>query len=699
MRRHAVPKIIEWGRDMSGPATTRLAARPDPALQPRLVGLLLALGTLLLYLPVRQHGFVVYDDPDYVTENPVVQAGLTWAGVKWAFTSLQASNWHPLTWLSHMLDCELLGLNAGAQHLVNVLFHCANSLLLFVVLRRMTRALWPSAFVAALFAWHPLHVESVAWLAERKDVLSLFLGLLALWAYTRYVEGLASAAAPPGPARAVAPHPPSSRYYWLAVLFLALGLLAKPMLVTLPFVLLLLDCWPLQRFSGTGSIRTAAWRLTLEKWPFFLLIAASCVVTFLSQQAEAVVPFERLPLGLRLENALVAYARYVLSAGWPTDLAVLYPLPQQLPAWQVLAATAFLVALSAGAWRARRRSPYLLVGWLWFLGTLVPVIGLVQVGDQARADRYTYLPMIGLFIALAFGIKDLAARWHIRPLPLGLAAGLSLAGCLVATAHQLRFWNDSESLFVRAIAVTTNNAVAHINLGFALQQQGHPDAALVEYRTAVAIAPRRAQAHNNLGILLDELGQRDAALAEYEEALRLKPGAPLTHLNLGTLFVSLGRFDDARRHYEEAARLSPGDARPFYLMGKARLRQGDSAGAIANFRAAQRLAPNDFQTLTLLARVLAADQNPQRRNGTEAVALAEQANALTAGMQPFVLDTLAMAYAEAGRFAEAQRTAQAALQLATAAGTTNNIPVLQQRLQGYEAGRPYRAATTNVLGP
>jgi tetratricopeptide (TPR) repeat protein len=687
---------------MSRAIEPRLAAR-DSALQPRLVCLLLALGTLLLYLPVRQHGFVVYDDPDYVTENRVVQAGLTWGGIQWAFTTWQASNWHPLTWLSHMLDCELFGLNAGAQHLVNVLFHTANSLLLLLVLHRMTRALWPSAFVAALFAWHPLHVESVAWLAERKDVLSTLFGLLTLWAYTQYVQGLAPVTQPPGPvaprSQVIAQPPPSSHFRWLAVLFLALGLLAKPMLVTLPFVLLLLDYWPLRRIPTSAPGPAVAWRLVLEKWPFFLLIAASCVVTFLSQRAEAVVPFDRLPLGLRLENALVAYARYVLSAGWPADLAVLYPLPQQLPGWQVLAAAAFLAALSVGAWFARRVSPCLLVGWLWFLGTLVPVIGLVQVGDQARADRYTYLPMIGLFIAVAFGVRDLAARFHLRPLPLGLAAGVALGGCLVATTRQLRFWKDSESLFTHAIAVTTNNAVAHINLGFAFQQQGRSDAALTAYRTAVAIAPRRAQAHNNLGVLLDELGQRDAALAEYQEALRLKPAAPLTHLNLGTLLVALGRFEDARRHYDEAARLSPEDPRPFYLMGKARLRQGASAGAIADFRAAQRLDPNDFQTLTLLARVLASDEAPARRNGIEAVALAERANTLTAGTQPFVLDTLAMAYAEAGLFPDAQRSARAALQLAAAAGMTTNGLALQQRLQGYEAGRPCRAATTNLLGP
>ncbi|MGA3267810.1 MAG: hypothetical protein ABSE16_13415, partial [Verrucomicrobiota bacterium] len=453
---------------------------------PRLIGLLLALFTLLVYLPAGHDSFLVYDDNDYVTDNQAVQDGLTWGGVKWAFTTGHAGNWHPITWLSHMLDCQLFGLNPGPQHLVNVLFHTANTVLLFVLLLRLTQALWPAALVAALFAWHPLHVESVAWIAERKDVLSTFFGLLAVLAYAQAVGAEPRPAAEKtGAAAADVPRftHHASRFHCLALLCFALGLMSKPMLVTLPFVLLLLDYWPLRRLNASTLQRLAA-----EKIPYFLLAAISSVVTFLVQrQSEAVISLARVSLRYRLENAPVAVGRYLLKLFWPADLAAFYPLADKISPLAVLAAIAVLAVVTVVAWRARRRAPYVLVGWLWFLGTLVPVIGLVQVGGAAMADRYSYIPSIGVFLAVAFGVRAAAQRWQIPRFAVPAAAMVILAGCLVATAHQLRFWRDSDTLFRHALAVTTNNDVAHVNLGVTLDQEGRYEEALAEYYAAARL--------------------------------------------------------------------------------------------------------------------------------------------------------------------------------------------------------------------
>lgn len=655
--------------------------------RPRTICLLLALLTVLAYSPLRHASSVVFDDPDYVGE-PHVQAGLTWDGVKWAFTTWHASNWHPLTWLSHMLDASLFGPNPGAEHLVNVLFHAANALLLFLLLYLATKKLWPAAFVAALFAWHPLHVESVAWISERKDVLSTFFGLLALLAYVRYAN------------ESNVQNSKSKTWYVLALALFALGLMAKPMLVTLPFVMLLLDIWPLAR-SGALPAATMADEannpsrlktfagLLAEKVPFFFLTLLSCVITFLAQRSEAVVSLEQRPLGLRVENALVAYAEYLAKTFWPAHLAVIYPLPQDIPTWQIGGAAAVLLAISALAWLTRKRGPYCIIGWLWFLGTLVPVIGLVQVGGQALADRYTYFPLIGIFIVIAYGAADLR-RFRVPIVATSTAAALTLGACLYLTWFQIGFWQDSVKLFGHAIEITKNNAIAHINLGVALEQDNNPDGARSEYLKAIGIDPNRFQAHNNLANLLASAGAREDAQKEYQEALRLDPKAAMAHLNYGTLLSEMGRFDDAMREYDEAARLAPGDPRPLYLMGKACLRRGQSAEGVKHFRAALQLAPNDFETLTWLARVLASDENPTVRNATEAISLAQRANALTGGGQPFVQDTLGMAFAEAGRFKEAQDAVQKAIELATAAGSQKTIPEMQQRLRLYESNQPYR---------
>lgn len=661
-----------------------------PMSRPRLIALLLALITLAAYLPAARNQFINFDDDDYITNNPMVQNGLTWADIQWAFTTWHAGNWHPLTWLSHMLDCELFGLNPGAQHFVNALFHTANSVLLLWLLFRMTGALWPSAFIAALFAWHPLHVESVAWLSERKDVLSTFFALLALLAYTRFVRqirmitGLQASA---------------SGYYWLALFLFALGLMAKPMVVTLPFVLLLLDYWPLQRMPESEVSRPGFSKvlpLVLEKWPFFLLAAASGFITFLAQRSGGlVITLHQLPLPARLDNALLSYVRYLGKGLWPARLAVVYPLPHQLPWGEVAAAAVFLIVITGWVWHARRRCPYLPVGWFWFLGTLVPVIGLLQTGGQAMADRYTYIPMIGIFIAVTFGIRDLIARFQISTVATAVPAALVLGGCLVFTERQLSFWQNSESLFRHAVVATKDNDMAYYCLGLALAEQHKLNEALIEYRQAENLAPDRYETHRNVGDILAETGQPEEALAEYHEAILLSPKNQLLYDRLGILLTRLGRFDEAMYQYQLAVQLDPQDARPYYLMGRTLLMQGRDADAVGKFQEALRMEPNDLSTLLFLASVLASSQNAQIRDGTNAVVLAQKANALAGGDQPLMLEVLAMAYAEAGQFDDAQRTEQSAIQLAQAAGV-QKTNTMNQRLDLYRAGRPYRESFSNL---
>jgi len=444
----------------------------------RIIGLLLFLITLVVYLPVLHNGFINYDDNQYVTENQMVQRGLTWPGFQWAFTMWHASNWHPLTWLSHMADCELFRLNPAGHHLVNLLLHAVNSVLVFALWRRwrrLTENLWPAAFIAALFAWHPLHVESVAWVSERKDVLSTFFALLSLLAYTRHARCRVAAGGDEISATGLPGQFYSSRPYWLALGFFACSLMSKPMLVTLPFVMLLLDRWPLQR-------KQRFYRLCLEKWPFVALSAASCVVTIFAQRQEAMASLVKCPLRLRLENVVMAYVGYLQKTVWPEKLAVFYPLPDAI-AWPAFAGAGLvLILISAIALMAARRQPYLLTGWLWYLGTLVPVIGLVQVGDQALADRYTYFPLIGIFFAATFFIKGAAGRLKSSNVMLALPAVAVLATCVALTENQLGCWRSSETLFTHALAVTKNNALAHLNLGEAYQEQQRPAEALAQYQ-------------------------------------------------------------------------------------------------------------------------------------------------------------------------------------------------------------------------
>jgi tetratricopeptide (TPR) repeat protein len=656
--------------------------------RPRVIGLALALLTLLLYLPVTRDNFINFDDDDYVTENQVVKNGLTWTGIKWAFMTGHASNWHPLTWLSHMTDCDLFRLNPGGHHLVNVLFHAANTVLLFILLFRLTAALWPCAFIAALFAWHPLHVESVAWVSERKDVLSTFFALLTLLSYVRCaqkqsrVEGRESKASTASPA--LDPRP-STFDYSFALIFFALGLMSKPMLVTLPFVMLLLDFWPIQRFNH-ATIQ----RLLIEKIPFFLLTVASCVVTYFAQRNEAVASLAKVPLQLRFENALTAYTSYLFKTFWPTHLSVFYPLPGQIPWLVVAASAALLIFISALVWLERKRNPCLLVGWLWFAGTLVPVIGLVQVGDQAMADRYIYFPLIGIFIAVTFAFEKWSAQVSF-PKILPVATGfLILAACLTLTENQLRYWHDSESLFTHALAVTKDNALAHLNLGAAFEENGKSAEALSQYQQALALNPQRDEADNDIGKLLFEMNKPEAALGYCLKAVELNPKRASSHNSLGLVLVELNRFDAAMNQFAEAVRLDASYAAPRFQTGRTLLKLGRDAEALPFFNEALQIEPDNFQMLIFVARVLASDDNPQVRNGSEALALADRANKLAGGAQPVALDTLAMACAEAGRFDEAVQIQQQAVKRAEFAGQNDDAVRMEQRLQLYKNHQPWR---------
>ncbi|MBM4017083.1 MAG: tetratricopeptide repeat protein [Planctomycetes bacterium] len=544
------------------------------------IAVLLVMAVAAAFWPLGGYAFVDYDDPGYVYENLHVQAGLSWSGVAWAFTATHQANWHPLTWLSHMLDCQLFGLWAGGHHLVNVALHAANSVLIFLVLRRMTARQWPSAVVAALFALHPLHVESVAWVAERKDVLSTFLGLLALLSYAWY-----------------AARPSVGRYLPVFVL-LALGLMAKPMLVTLPFVMLLLDWWPLGRLTAVQSdgcvprLASRFLRVVLEKAPLFVLAAASSMVTFIAQErGGAVVSTDFCTPSLRAVNVLVAYAVYLGKAMWPTHLAVFYPYLVQRPLWQPVAAGVLLAAITAGVILAARRRPYLAVGWFWYLGTLVPVIGLVQVGKQAMADRYTYAPLVGLFLAAVWGLADVLAGWRHRLRVLAPLAAAVLAACMMLTVRQVRFWSDTEALFRHAIDVVPASAIAHCNLGTALMAQGRLDEAVFHLREAVRILPGYSMAHDSLGVALTEQGQWDEAMRCFRTAIRLEPERALPRSNLAGALLHLGRPAEAIQHLREAVRLDPDLPDAHYNLAVASVAEGRPQEAIAHAREALRLKP------------------------------------------------------------------------------------------------------------
>jgi tetratricopeptide (TPR) repeat protein len=531
------------------------------------------------------HDFVNYDDNKYVYKNPHVADGGTIAGLAWAFTSRHASNWHPLTWLSHMLDGRLYGLAPWGHHLTNVVLHAATAILLFLVLWRATGGLWPSAFVAALFAVHPLRVESVAWVAERKDVLSGLFFMMTLGAYVNYVR-----------------RPFSLVRYLTVMAFFCLGLMAKPMLVTLPLVLLLLDYWPLGRMTARQPARrTCFW----EKVPLLMLSAASCAAT-LWAQTEAIAANDRLDLPLRLGNAAVSCVGYLEQLFCPVGLAALYPYPEAgLGFWKVATAVLVLVAISSGAVVWRRRCPYLLVGWLWCLGMLVPVIGLIAVGSQAMADRYTYLTQIGLSIALAWGATDLTRSWPRRGLVCGIASAMVIAIMSGAAWRQTCYWRNSETLWRHTLACTTGNSIAHYNLGVDLADRGRISEAIGQYQKALKVRPGYAEVHYNLGVLLANRGEIDQAIAHYRAALQIVPNFSEAHNNLGSALASRGQFGEAIVHYRQALDILPEFAEAHNNFGNALAGQGRIDEAMMHYRQALDLKPDYVEAHNNLGSALA----------------------------------------------------------------------------------------------
>jgi len=728
------------------------------------VGLVLVAITFVVFGQTLHHGFINYDDDQYVYDNPVVQKGLTWKGALGSLTYEEIGHWHPLTWLSHMLDCQVYGLNAGGHHLTNVLLHAATVLLLFLALRQMTGALWRSAFVAAVFAIHPLRVESVAWIAERKDVLSGVFFMLTLWAYAHYAR-----------------HPSRGRYVAVAVWY-GVGLLCKNTLVTLPFVLLLLDGWPLHR-------ALPFWGLVKEKIPLFLLSVGSCVATFFTP--EKVLDMERVPLLERIGNAVVSYGIYLRQMVYPAGLAVPYPNPPHgRPFWQIALALVLLAAISTSVLACRKKRPYLLVSWLWYLGMLVPSIGIVQISNYAHADRYTYLPGIGLVLAGTWAVADWSAGWkHRREALGGLMAAVIVAFAACAWT-QTGYWKDNETLWPHTLACTTSNYVAHYDFGIALDTKGKVDEAISQYEAALQIQPAYGVAHNNLGIDLGKKGRVDEAIAHFQQALQLAPDYAPAHYNLGIALLKKGKLDDAITHFQQALQTAPNYAAAHYNLGKVLLQtgradeaithfqktlqlapgsadvynnlgiallqkgrteeaitqfqqalqidpgvasprlnlgnallqkgavdeaiaqfqkalqinpdyaeahynlgnalfqKGRAAEAIAQFQKALQISPADADAQNNLAWILATCAEQSLRNGRQAVELAQKANEISGGTNPFILHTLAAAFAEAGRFGDAQRTAQKAIELARAAGQQDLVKQFNGEIKRYKARLP-----------
>ena len=586
--------------------------------------IIMALSVLILavYWQVQNFGFVNYDDQLYVTQNFKTQAGITWGSISSAFTDVRTGNWHPLTMISHMLDWQMFGGNAGGHHWSSLIIHIVNTVLLFLLLNSLTGAVWRSALVAALFAIHPINVESVAWVAERKNVLSTFFWILTMLFYVWYVK-----------------HPGWKRY--LPVFFcFALGLMSKPMLVTLPFVLLLLDYWPLNRtaihtrndhpievhlFFQAGKVKLRF--LLLEKIPLFILTAISvCVTVYAAKSASAVAQFDILPLSQRIYNAILSYALYLKKLFWPTDLAVFYPL-RDIPIQQVLPAAVLLIVITVICCKYYKKHPYLVVGWFWYLGTLVPVIGLVQVGSQAMADRYAYVPFIGLFIALSWTVTDIIRNRFLQKITAVLAVML-LVGLFVVTYNQVAYWKNSFSLFERALHVTKENFLAHVgvgneltkqnrineaishfqasininpknpanymayvSLGNALSLQNKKTEAIAAFKAALNINPQNDGAYYRLGLVLFQTGRADEAIAEYQKAIALNNDYPLYHGSLGNAYLGQGKTEEAIKEYKEVLRIQPDNIDAHNNLGIVLMGQGKLDGAMKYFQESVRIEP------------------------------------------------------------------------------------------------------------
>jgi len=650
--------------------------------------------SLAVFGQTIRYDFVNFDDDLYVYNAPAIQAGLTVKGLALAFTSPHARNWHPLTTISHMLDCQLYGLKAGGHHATNVVLHTIAVLLLFRVLRQMTGAVWKSATVAALFAVHPLHVESVAWVSERKDLLSAVFFLFMLDAYFRYTRA-----------------PSMTRYLLVAVLFAA-GLMSKPMLVSAPVILLLLDYWPLGRFEQLSSTKDKAkiarsgdqWPvirdLFLEKVPLLVLSAGSCVITFvLQKRATGAIP--PLPFLWRMQNAVVSYVIYLWETLWPTHLAVFYPHPNNtVPIWAVVLAVALLFAITVSAIVFRNKRPYVFTGWFWYLAMLFPVIGLVQVGEQGHADRYTYLPHIGLFLLAVWLAGDVIASHQFRS-RLAVGTSIVIIAALARTAFiQSSYWRNSETLWTRALAVTSDNDVAHNNLGYLCADRDELDKAISHFETALRIRSSKPDPHYSVGSafvqmnLADALGRKGQpgeAMVHYEEAIKLQPNYADAYYNRGNILFAEGRIDEAMADWEKTLQIQPNDADAHTCLGNALLRRGSIKEAMVHYETAMTLAPEDPHSRINIAWVLATAPDASIRDGIKAVEFAQQAVELSGGRDPNFLRTLAAAYAESGRFSEAITTAKQAILMARMQGKSGFANVLDEDVGLYREHVPLRA--------
>ena len=695
-----------------------------------LIGLALAAITLFAFWPVGHLGFIILDDHDYVTDNPHIQAGITAQSVHWAFTSRYASNWHPLTWLSHMLDCQLFGLNASGHHWVNLGLHIANTLLLFVALKKMMRlrpeasappaqTVWRSALVAALFALHPLRVESVAWISERKDVLCGFFFMLTLLLYAGYVE------------RAKVRSSKSKVYYGLTLICFALGLMSKPMLVTLPAVLLLLDFWPLNRFTSY-DLRFTIWPLIREKLPFLMLSLASSFAT-LWAQSKAVIELVALPWYCRAANVLVFYTDYLRKIFWPENLSILYLYPHlQMPTGEIVRSVLWLSLVSAFCLWRMRSQPYLLTGWVWFGVMLVPVVGLVQVGLQSIADRYTYLPSIGLSIAVVWGLAETASRVRFgRAIMTGAGTGVILV-CLLDTRLQLGYWQNSVMLFSHACEATGENPAVVYDLGIAFADSDNLEEAVKNYRAVIKRMPTYGEVHYRLGSALLQQNKFEEARAEFDEALRLNPDNIFARKYLGDIFFAQAKYAEAEAEYTAALeykptgpanRTTPPLAGPkagnetslaklnlafeslrnqlmpdlHLQLAAVQTARGEFPEAVKHYRAALGLKPDSPETRNNLAWLLATCPDAHVRDGVQAVAEAERACQLTHYQKTIMVGTLAAAYAEAGRFDEAIATAQKACAMAAAAHEPDLLQKNQELLARYQKHQPYHESTEKLV--
>ena len=559
-----------------------------------LICIFLAGAVLTAYWQALYSDFTNFDDPMYVTENQYVNTGFTWENIRWAFTVGKVAYWHPLTWVSHMLDCQLYGLRAGLHHLTNLIIHIANTLLLFAVLKRMTGAVWRSAFVAAIFALHPINVDSVAWVAERKNVLSTLFWLLTMWAYAGYAQQ------------------GKVWRYLLTLLLFALGLLAKPMLVTLPFVMLLLDYWPLgrvrfRRLSEQRTGRTiSVFRLVWEKIPFVVLSVVSVYLSYLSVRRLGITAStELVPIKLRIMNAFVSYVGYIGKIIFPHRLAVFYPYSMDTPAWQGVGALSLLLCVTVVLLLGSRRRPCLVIGWLWYVGTLIPVIGLVQAGLwPAMADRWAYVPMIGLAILAAWGVGDIAAKLSLRGAVLIFPAGAYLLALMVCTWVQVGHWRNSHTLFTQALDVTSDNYIAHLNLGNALIKDKKNDEAMEHYRKAIEICSDYADAHYNLGIAFGLQGKYDEAIGEYYTVLRLKENYWQARVRLADALAQIGQLDEAISHYQKVVGLHPDDAKVYNNFALTLVRRGRIDEAIKYYDKALEINPDSVEVLNNLGNAL-----------------------------------------------------------------------------------------------